>query len=90
MPDELERFAANFTPPDHGRYVNSPVRADEYGILYVPPAPPDPMPMYAAGVGLAAAAGLLMFAAKRRKKGQETTSEVAANYEKYRRDGYRD
>ena len=90
VPDELERFAANFTAPDHGRYVNTPVRADEYGILYVPPAPPDPMPMYAAGVGLAAAAGLLMVAANRRKKGQETTSEVAANYDKYRRDGFRD
>jgi glyoxylase-like metal-dependent hydrolase (beta-lactamase superfamily II) len=91
VPDELERFAANFTPPDHGRYVNTPVRADEYGILYVPPAPPDPMPMYAAGVGLAAAAGLLMVAASRRKKGQETTtSDVVANYEKYRRDGFRD
>ncbi len=90
VPDELERFAANFTPPDHGRYVNTPVRADEYGILYVPPAPPDPMPMYAAGAGLAAAAGLLMFAASRRKKGQDTTSAVAANYEKYRRDGFRD
>jgi glyoxylase-like metal-dependent hydrolase (beta-lactamase superfamily II) len=83
---EMKRFAANFTPPSHGRYVNTPVRADEYGILYVPPAPPDPAPMYAAGVGLAAAAGLLMFAAKKRKK---STTEVA-NYERYRRDGYRD
>jgi len=86
--DELQKFATNFTPPDHGRYVNSPVRADEYGILYVPPAPPDPLPMYAAGVGLAAAAGLMMFAAKRRKKDHETTE--VANYERYRRDGYRD
>ena len=76
VPDELQRFAANFTPPDHGRYVNTPVRADEYGILYVPPAPPDPMPMYAAGVGLAAAAGLLMFAANRRRKARTRRREV--------------
>jgi len=88
VPDELEQFAANFTPPEHGRYVNTPVRADEYGILYVPPAPPDPMPMYAAGVGLAAAAGLMMFAAKRRQK--DKPAQAAGNYEKYRRDGFRD
>lgn len=88
VPDELQKFATNFTPPQRGRYVNTPVRADEYGILYVPPAPPDPMPMYAAGAGLAAAAGLMMFAAKRRKKDQKATE--LANYEKYRRDGYRE
>jgi glyoxylase-like metal-dependent hydrolase (beta-lactamase superfamily II) len=84
--DELQRFADNFTPPSHGRYVNTPARADEYGVLYVPPAPHDPAPMYAAGVGLAAAAGLLMFAAKRREK----ASTKFANYERYRKDGYRD
>ena len=48
--------------------MNTPVQADEYGILYVPPAPPDPMPMYAAGVGLAAAAGVLLYTATRRGK----------------------
>ena len=83
--DELQRFSDNFTPPRHGRYVNTPARADEYGVLYVPPAPHDPAPMYAAGVGLAAAAGLLMFAAK--KRGKVTTT--VANYERYRKDGYR-
>lgn len=81
---ELERFAANFRPPARGRYVNDPVRADEEGVLYVPPAPPDRAPMYAAGVGIAAA-GLMMFAARRRK--QPTLEAVA--YEKYKRDGYR-
>ena len=86
--DELDRFAANFAPPDHGRYVNTPVQADEYGILYVPPAPPDPLPMYAAGVGLAAAAGVLFYAATRRKKDQPAAH--VASYDKYRRDGYRD
>ena len=86
--DELLRFAEHFTPPDHGRYVNAPVRADESGILYVPPAPPDPVPMYAAGVGLAAAAGVLLYTATRRKK--EKSSHELASYEKYRRDGYRD
>jgi hypothetical protein len=88
--DELLRFAENFTPPDHGRYVNTPVRADEHGILYVPPAPPDPVPMYAAGVGLAAAAGVLLYAANRRKRDKPHHELAGAEYEKYRRDGYRD
>jgi hypothetical protein len=90
--DELHRFAANFQPPSQGRYVNTPVRSDEYGVLYVPPAPPDPVPMYAAGVGLAAAAGLLLFAAgKRRKSNAASGSEMSAKtYEKYMRNGYRE
>jgi hypothetical protein len=78
--DELQRFSAYFTPPEHGRYVNSPVRADEYGILYVPPAPADPVPMYAAGVGLAAAAGLLLYAANRRKSGSSKETASTAGY----------
>jgi hypothetical protein len=85
--DELQRFSAYFTPPEQGRYVNTPVRADEYGILYVPPAPPDPMPMYAAGVGIAAAAGLLLYAASRRKSKEGVT---VASYDQYKREGYRD
>jgi glyoxylase-like metal-dependent hydrolase (beta-lactamase superfamily II) len=85
VPEQLQSFAENFTPPEQGRYVNTPVRADEYGVLYVPPAPPDPAPMYAAGVGIAAAAGLLMFAAKKRRN----SATLAASYDKYRRDGYR-
>jgi hypothetical protein len=44
--------------------------------------------MYAAGVGLAAAAGVLLYTATRRRK-DASTHEVAS-YEKYRRDGYRD
>src|SRR5262249_47460343 len=35
--DELERFAAAFTPPPYGRYVKEPVQADELGITYLPP-----------------------------------------------------
>jgi glyoxylase-like metal-dependent hydrolase (beta-lactamase superfamily II) len=87
VPDELQRFADQFEPPAQGRYVNTPVRADEYGLVYVPPAPPDPLPMYAAGVGLAAAAGMLLFAATRRKKDRQAE---LVSYDRYRRDGYRD
>ena len=88
--DELQAFAENFRPPARGRYVNNPVRTDEYGLVYVPPAPPDPVPMYAAGVGLAAAAGLLLFsAANRRKRHELAEQESASSYEEYRRNGYR-
>lgn len=87
VPDELLRFAAYFRPPAHGRYVNTPVRSDEYGVLYVPPAPPDPAPMYAATIGIAAAAGLLMLTGSGRKR-RHADARIS-NYEKYRKDGYR-
>jgi hypothetical protein len=90
--DELHRFAANFQPPSHGRYVNTPVRSDEYGVLYVPPAPPDPVPMYAAGVGLAAAAGCCsLLPGKAAEKQRGFGAEMSAKtYEKYMRNGYRE
>lgn len=62
--DELETFADYFTVPAHGRYVNEPVRADENGIQYVPPAPPDLAPKIAGGV-LAAAIGAALLRKRR-------------------------
>ncbi len=72
--------------------MNNPVKADEYGVLYVPPAPPDPMPMYAAGVGLAAAAGVMLYAATRRRKNKSTqhADTTALSYDKYMRNGFRE
>ena len=56
----LERFAANFRPPPHGRYVAEPARADERGVDWLPPAPADPFPFLvgAAGIGLVLALAL--------------------------------
>jgi glyoxylase-like metal-dependent hydrolase (beta-lactamase superfamily II) len=54
---ELRRFAHDFPMPKHGRYVREPGQADERGVRYIPPAPPDPLPKVAAGVGLAAVLG---------------------------------
>jgi len=98
--DGLQEFAEHFQPPVHGRYVNDPVRSDEHGILYIPPAPPDRAPMYAVGVGLAAAAGIAWYAASRRKgnktvtaghgENKAVTAHAEGEYERYRRDGYRD
>ena len=52
--DELEDFVRNFERPKHGRYVHQPAIADESGVTSLPPAPPDPMPMYAAAGAIAA------------------------------------
>jgi glyoxylase-like metal-dependent hydrolase (beta-lactamase superfamily II) len=62
--DELDTFAQYFTIPAHGRYVNEPVLADESGIKYIPPAPPDLVPKIASGV-LAAAIGAALLRKRR-------------------------
>lgn len=56
--DELSRFAREFTPPEHGRYVAEAAQANEHGVVYAPPAPPDNLPKIAAGV----VAGVFVFA----------------------------
>jgi len=48
--DELARFAREFTPPEHGRYIAEAAQANEHGVVYEPPAPPDNLPKVAAGV----------------------------------------
>jgi glyoxylase-like metal-dependent hydrolase (beta-lactamase superfamily II) len=68
IPARLAKFASSHRPPEHGRYVGTPALADERGVYFVPPKPPDHAPMYAAGVALAAA-GLLAF--RVRHKGRE-------------------
>lgn len=61
----LMSLAASFRPPHHGRYVGNPARANEQGVYFLPPAPRDPVPLYAAGVAVAAA-GILLLATRRR------------------------
>ncbi len=56
----LERFAASFTPPAHGRYVNQAAQTDETGIVRLPPPVSDPVRNIAAGATLALGAGLLV------------------------------
>lgn len=69
LPTRLERFANNFRPPRHGRYVRRPARTDEYGIISLPPAPFDPVPFATAAAlilaGVALGSGYLV---DRRKK----------------------
>ena len=58
LPDRLLRFANRFRPPRHGRYVAAPAEVDENGVVRLPPAPFDPVPLataaalFAAGVAL--------------------------------------
>jgi glyoxylase-like metal-dependent hydrolase (beta-lactamase superfamily II) len=54
--------------PAHGRYVGHPALADERGVLYVPPAPPDPLPKLALGIGAVAAAALVATTIRGRRK----------------------
>jgi glyoxylase-like metal-dependent hydrolase (beta-lactamase superfamily II) len=65
--DRLERFARDFTPPDHGRYVSQPAITDENGIVQLPPPVPDPIPKIAAAVILGGAAAASAYLIKRRK-----------------------
>lgn len=66
--ENVRLLAEHFTPPSHGRYVSTPARADETGVLSVPPPASDPLPAkLAAGLGLAALAGF--FVRRRRKDG---------------------
>lgn len=63
---QLRAFSAAFRPPAHGRYVREPARWDENGIVSLPPAPFDPLPYAAAGLGIAA---LTLGALAARRKG---------------------
>lgn len=56
----LRHFADNFPVPARGRYVGEPARADERGVISIPPAPDDDFPRRAAMAALAAGAFLLL------------------------------
>ena len=68
VPGLLHQFAANFTPPRKGRYVNAPARADERGVVALPPPVPDPLPKVVAGVAGAAVVGVAVAALVRRSR----------------------
>jgi len=64
---DLQAFAENFPVPSHGRYIHEPARADDTGILSVPPPAPDPLAkQLALGAGLAVVAGFALTLARRR------------------------
>jgi len=53
LPDRLKNFAERFRAPRHGRYVDAPAVASEAGIMKLPPAPFDPVPLATAAALLA-------------------------------------
>jgi len=56
LPDRMKAFAENFRVPRRGRYALRPAQTDQNGIVDLPPAPFDPVP-------LATAAALLFLGA---------------------------
>ncbi len=61
--DGLRRLASDWdrlAVPSHGRYVHAPAVTDERGVVGVPPPVFDPQLLALAGVGIVAAAGLLL------------------------------
>ncbi len=63
LPGRLERFAARFRAPRRGRYVHAPAVTGRNGIVSLPPAPFDPIPIATAAgmftVGFVLGAGFL-------------------------------
>jgi glyoxylase-like metal-dependent hydrolase (beta-lactamase superfamily II) len=68
VPEELRSLAERFTPPSAGRYVGSPVPADEEGVRELPPPASDPLPKVAIGAAIAAAGIALAGRRGRRRK----------------------
>lgn len=63
MRRQLDALAANFEAvaiPAKGRYVHEPAKADETGVVSVPPPVKDPLPLVLAGAGALAFAALLL------------------------------
>ena len=62
----VHRFAETFTPPAHGRYVQSPARTGPDGVEWLPPPVPDPFPQQAMGAALVTLGAVGLAAAWRR------------------------
>ncbi|MDX5347837.1 MAG: MBL fold metallo-hydrolase [Hymenobacteraceae bacterium] len=65
---ELAQYFDQLAVPEKGRYVKEPAIADENGVIYVPPAPENPVPKALATAGLVALAGLAVYAIAKNKK----------------------
>ncbi|MBA3544808.1 MAG: MBL fold metallo-hydrolase [Chthoniobacterales bacterium] len=58
LPDRLERFAKRLPRPARGRYVNVPAKVSDAGVVSLPPAPFDPVPLATVGTLLLAGIAL--------------------------------
>ena len=68
VPQQLRDFFHSFSPPAHGRYVETPAQSDERGVTFLPPAPPDPLPRNLA-LGALAGAGVFALLGSARRSG---------------------
>jgi glyoxylase-like metal-dependent hydrolase (beta-lactamase superfamily II) len=63
LAESLRRFADRFRPPRHGRYVRRAAEVNEHGVVRLPPAPFDPVPLATIGslflAGIALGSGLV-------------------------------
>jgi glyoxylase-like metal-dependent hydrolase (beta-lactamase superfamily II) len=67
----LRHLADNYPVPTHGRYVATPARTNASGVEFLPPPPPDRLPVQAAVVGasiVAAGAAWLVTGGRRSGK----------------------
>ncbi|MCP9494689.1 MAG: MBL fold metallo-hydrolase [Pyrinomonadaceae bacterium MAG19_C2-C3] len=80
----LERFARNFTPPAHGRYVNQAAQTDETGVVRLPPPVSDPVPKIIAGATLAVGAGLLVAQLRKGRSGNGRRGKMRRGKERRR------
>jgi len=53
----LRQLAREWPQPEKGRYVNQPARADDNGLVYIPPPAPDPVKWITVGVATASMIG---------------------------------
>ncbi len=80
MQTALQHLAKNFwyeAVPARGRYVREPALFDERGVAHIPPAVPDPTPKILVGIGIAALAGIAVYAWMQRSHEEEDTNNIA-------------
>lgn len=62
----LHRLAREWPQPTKGRYVYSPAKANEEGVVYLPPPAPDPVKWITVGVAAASVVGAGVLLKRRR------------------------
>jgi glyoxylase-like metal-dependent hydrolase (beta-lactamase superfamily II) len=77
IPMRIRKFAAEFTAPKKGRYVNQPVVADETGVLYVPPPVPDIGPAVAGGAAVLVGVASVLWLRNRSKRSPDVRDLAA-------------
>ncbi len=67
----LKEFARSFQPPSYGRYVASPAKTDETGVVALPPPVPDYYKIAAGATAAVVVGGLAVNAVARRNENKK-------------------